>query len=255
MSDSLHGKKVLITRENKGAQYFSKQVLKYEGIPIEVPLLTISCNDSVKNIEVLKRIDRFDWIFITSANGVECFFKLLNQNDIDFKEIKAKFAVVGQKTGERLREFGMTADFIPTKFDADTLAAEFLASKEKPKHVLLVRGNLSRDVLPIEFTKTEIVYEMMEVYKTDINHDSKDLLIQALESQPDFITFTSPSSVDAFDRLTISKPNAIYVCIGSTTEKRAYELGYQNLISPPEEFTINGMIDCMIDMINKKENE
>lgn len=255
MSGPLHGKKVLITREKKGAKYFSNQVLKYGGIPIEVPLLKISCNDNVKNVEVLQRLERFDWIFITSANGVECFFKLLNKYHIDLHKIKVKFAVVGQKTGNRLRDFGVIADFIPSKFDADTLAIEFLVSNQKPKEVLLVRGNLSREVLPIEFTKAGIPYAMIEVYQTEINHESKELLNQALHSQPDFITFTSPSSVEAFDKLAIMKPKAIHVCIGSTTEDKAAELGYRNLLTPNQHYTINGMIDCMIEMLNEKENE
>ena len=66
----------------------------------------------------------------------------------------------------------------------------------------------------------------------------------------DFITFTSPSTVEAFVKMVDTIPKKNYICIGTTTEQRATELGIQS-ITPPEEFTIEAMLETICNYIKK----
>ena len=252
----LDNKKVLITREKKQAQIFSEKILRSGGIPIEVPVLEISCKDKeeIENKHIFDDLGRYQWIFFTSANGVDCFFKLINT---DKKNVLAssKIAVVGHKTEIALRKHGFHADFIPTTYNAEVMASEFLEKYSTDKPLLLVRGNLSRTVLPYQFSKHGLTVDLIEVYKTSYNLDIKKTLNKyIIENEIDFITFTSPSTVDAFIEMVEEKSlhDKVCVCIGTTTEKRALEHGFTETLVP-DQFTIEGMIDCISDYLVMKE--
>ncbi|UJL44981.1 uroporphyrinogen-III synthase [Virgibacillus sp. NKC19-16] len=254
MSISLHEKKVLITREKKQAEAFSSKVLAYGGIPIEVPLLKILCKDLRENKRILENVDRYEWIFFTSSNGVNCFFQLAKRYQVNNEIFKNKrLAAVGHKTENALKNFGFTADFVPTTYNADTMASEFLSRYTVSDPILLVRGNRSRDVLPIEFSKHGILYDSACVYEISYNYQMTDRLNAILrENTFDFVTFTSPSTVEAFVEMTAVPSDVTCVCIGTTTQKRAYELGFTSILTA-EEFTIDGMLLCISNYIAEEE--
>lgn len=254
MSISLHGKKVLITREEKQAKEFSSKVLAYGGTPVEVPLLKISCKEQDENKRIFPNINRYEWLFFTSANGVNCFFQLAKRYQTDTAILKYKrLAAVGHKTEDALKKFGFVADFVPTTYNADTMANEFLSRYTVSDPILLVRGNRSRDVLPIEFSKHGMVYDSVRVYEMAYNYQVTDCLNATLrENTFDFITFTSPSTVDAFAEMTAISGQETCVCIGTTTKRRARELGFTSILTP-EEFTIDGMLLCISNYIAQEE--
>ncbi|TRM12845.1 uroporphyrinogen-III synthase [Lentibacillus cibarius] len=257
MPFQLHGKKILITREEKQAKLFSHKVRKLGGIPIEVPLLQILCKGGREEMELLQRNEQFSWLFFTSVNGVHCFFTLLNHYGAATEEILAgsKFAAVGHKTARELEKHGFQADFIPSVYSAETMTKEFtLPNTYTDKPILLIRGNRSRNILPDWFKEQGIPFRQMEVYETGFNFAMKDELNRQLQqNKPDIITFTSPSSVEAFMKMkeTQDKTDALIACIGTTTEERAMDFGLRNLLIP-DEFTIDGMLDKMGSYIEQK---
>lgn len=256
MSNILQNRKILITREHNQAKVFSKQVLQYGGEPVEVPLLRISCKDRAEDEQCFQSLPEYKWIFFTSANGVNCFFQLIKKHRVSLAMLKHKnIAVVGHKTETALRNHGFTAAFMPSIYNAEHMASEFLAHFAVDGPFLLVRGNRSRDVLPEQFSQMGINFDAVEVYETTYNLQATPDLNEALTKEKfDFITFTSPSTVDAFMKMksrAISIEGAIYVCIGTTTEQRAKEAGLNHLLTP-EQFTIEGMLDIMQDYVVKE---
>ncbi|MBP1947689.1 uroporphyrinogen-III synthase [Virgibacillus litoralis] len=256
MSVPLHEKRILITREENQAKEFSEKVKQHGGKPIEIPLLKISCKDKLENKQLLENIHHYKWIFFTSSNGVVCFFQFAKQykwmsNVLD----KIKFATVGHKTAQTLEAYGYKADFIPSIYNADAMATEFTEKYtvvDEP--LLIVRGNKSREVLPEWLTKHEICFDVLEVYETMYNFRVEEELNQLLnQNKLDFITFTSPSAVEAFSEMSNGqiRKNQVFVCIGTTTKKRALELGITNTLTP-EQFTIDGMLEQIIDYIARK---
>ncbi|WP_099158669.1 uroporphyrinogen-III synthase [Virgibacillus ndiopensis] len=255
MAASLHGKKILITREEHQAKVFSKKVLQFGGIPIEVPLLKISCKDGFYNNQLLRNLQQYKWIFFTSVNGVNCFFELLKTNYVFHDFINYQVAAVGEKTEEALQKHGVSVDFIPSTYNAEMMAKEFLFAYPFAGPVLLVRGNRSRDVLPVEFRKKYITFDTIEVYETTYNYQSSNKLNDLfIDPTIDFITFTSPSTVEAFidlinsDENLINAKKTVCVCIGTTTEQKANELGFINTIIP-NHFTIDEMLNRMMNYI------
>ncbi|MYL58907.1 uroporphyrinogen-III synthase, partial [Virgibacillus halodenitrificans] len=235
MNVSLQGKKILVTREENQAKEFADLILEHQGTPIEVPLLTVSCKDQKDNQEVLQSISNYDWIFFTSANGVKCFFDLAQRYLDPENGFPANIAVVGHKTGNVLKMFGYSATFTPSVYNAEIMGSEFLTEYPEPGSILLVRGNLSRDILPNFFFNNGLNFESIEVYETSYNFLVKEQLNNHLEkSHIDFITFTSPSTVESFCAMAAKKTGFVYVCIGTTTENKAREIGLSPIISPSE---------------------
>lgn len=255
MNASLQGKHVLITREERQAQIFSELILKYGGKPVEVPLLKINClNNSIENV---KNISMYEWIFFTSANGVNCFFQLLKEHHLLEQMSSCKIAVVGHKTEDALKTFGFQAHFTPSVYNAETMASEFIDMypKEHQGRLLLVRGNMSRQILPNAFHKHGYTFDLMEVYETVSNIQIKDQLnMQMSQDNIDFITFTSPSTVRAFIQMNDHKESykdLVCVCIGTTTEEAARQAGFTHILVP-DSFTIEGMVKRMDNYVNKK---
>lgn len=248
----LEGKRILITREKSQAKSFAEQIEACGGEPIQIPLINIVCRHESIDPHHIKK---YEWIFITSANGVHCFFQRLKEQEQLHLLKDCRLAVVGHKTEEALKAYGFTADFIPSVYNADTMAEEFRQAFPNAKRLLLVRGNQSRPTLPREFTKHGYEFAMLEVYETMTNTEAKEALNQVLgQGKLDFITFTSPSTVQAFFELVNPKfldEQMVYVCIGTTTQAAAEAAGCKTILIP-DVFTIEGMIETMKDYISKK---
>lgn len=246
MSGSLHGKKILVTREENQAKEFSDKILQHGGKPIEAPLLKITCIDQEDTRNYFNAIEKYQWIFFTSANGVRCFFQLAEKYSLVNNKLQTvRLAAVGTKTEKALNSYGYSADFVPAVFNAEVMAEEFLSNFQADSPILLVRGTRSRDILPEQFSQNGVVFDSIVMYRTTFNAAVEAQLNEILKKKDlDFITFTSPSAVEAFVNAANAESNAICVCIGTTTETRARELGFSSVITA-DEFTIEGMIESI----------
>lgn len=257
MENPLKDLRILVTRGNEQRSAMSELIKKYGGIPIEVPLLRYALVDTVDTRRKLETIASFSWIFFTSVNGVKSFFDLLNKMNITFPQ-GVKVAAVGTKTANCLEAFGVTVDYIPSLFNAEVMGREFLPIYESNNNVLLVQGNLSRDVLPLFFEEQNIPYDTVVVYETKVNEREKTRLQQILEEEPlDVLTFTSPSCVHAFfelgGELAKQRKSQFTLCIGTTTEEAAKKAGFHKILTP-KQFTVPHMVEALVDYV-KKGNE
>ncbi|MCG3421077.1 uroporphyrinogen-III synthase [Oceanobacillus jordanicus] len=252
MSFSLMKKNILVTRGAEQANLFADKITQFGGNPVVVPLLEIVCKETDSTWEVLRNLSQYDWILFTSANGVDCFFELRKKLE-NSSSISAKIATVGEKTSSALKRYGYEETFTPETYDANTMASDFLKRFPVPGKLLLIRGNRSRKVLPEKFRQAGLDFDMLEVYDTHFSYERKPQLIEAVsKNNLDYVSFTSPSTVEAFCEMVENIPDIIpCVCIGSTTSQRARELGFQYILTPTK-FTIDGMIQSISDHISKK---
>lgn len=243
MNETLHGKKILVTRQRRQINEMSSLIREKDGIPFEVPLLKIMCH---QHIEV-DAFSSYSWLIFTSANGVRCFFQHVKEplnRDINI-------AAVGKKTAQIIKSYGYEVDFIPSTYNADVMMDEFFELYPSANNFLVIRGNISRSVIPEQLAKRKRSYMLLEVYETIPFIENKQLLIEVLTTNKvDFLSFTSPSAVRAFVELT--KEHAQFkqfltipaVCIGTTTEKEAKRQAFQTTIVP-DTFTVEHMVEEM----------
>ncbi|MBM7572008.1 uroporphyrinogen-III synthase [Aquibacillus albus] len=257
----LYGKKILVTRAKEQADVFAQQLKKVGATPIVAPLLTIQPRLLTESNNVLDKLHDFTWVFFTSANGVKFFFKQLEWLAIPTTAVNhLHIAVVGEKTNKMLETFGFTADFTPEFFQGKKMVKEFFKEYSKEQQILLVCGNLSRDDIPNELQKHEVRFDRLDVYDTHINWEIQSQLEHVLLKESiDVFTFTSPSTIDAFETLTSHlsgdinriKQTQLCLCIGTTTLERAKDVRF-NHVRVPNEFTIDGMVQELITYFNEK---
>ena len=72
-------------------------------------------------------MQKYDTLVFTSTEGVRSFFTWLLNSGKDSRAIAGKrLACIGSATAEALREFGLTADFVPSVYDGEHLGKEMV---------------------------------------------------------------------------------------------------------------------------------
>lgn len=175
--------------------------------------------------EEIRRVTAYQWILFTSQNGVILFFEELRACGIDIRKLGAvKFAVLGSGTEERLRQYGIQADFIPSQYTVEALAREFAGKAGRNEKVLIVRAVQGSERLTEIFSRHQIAFLDLKIYDVAGRlTESADLLHSV-----DYLVFVSASGVQAFfDRILekgMSVPKRVkIVCIGRITEQKLVE--------------------------------
>ncbi|WJE14548.1 uroporphyrinogen-III synthase [Halobacillus sp. ACCC02827] len=251
----LEGKGILVTRGKSQAQRFIKHIEKQGGVAYHAPLLTFQLKDTKSSSHLLHELHDYSWVFMTSSNGVKFFFELLRKHGRTVPP-ELRFAIVGKKTEQQLKQFGYKADFVPTEYRAEVMGGEFLEAFPEPGKILYIRGNLSRDVLPAYFKAEQVFFHSMTVYDTLLVDDHKRHIAAWLEEgRLDALTFTSPSTVKAFHTAVSDSENKgrklPCFCIGPTTADAAARFGFTN-ICIPENYTIESMIERIVQYFSSE---
>ncbi|MFF2286053.1 uroporphyrinogen-III synthase [Peribacillus butanolivorans] len=248
---------VLITRGKRQADGLKASVEKNGGTPLLVPLLEFTLPDRREEVQQrLDELDSYDWIILTSQNGVEFLFALLGKKPVRLPKI----AVIGSKTEEALKRHGYVADFIPSQFVAEGFVSEFISLLQPGSRVLLAKGNLARAVIADELNKTGAFCDEVIVYHTVLPGESERKLVQLIVSRKiDIITFTSSSTVEHFlqiidrNKLGTYIESIIIACIGPIAAKTASKHGLTVDVCP-DVYTTEAMVEELIRFIVKKNN-
>ncbi len=254
----LTGKTILVTRAAGQSSKFS-QLLTAEGATVmEMPALVIGPPSSWAALdEAITRLNPispryFHWLILTSANGVNFFFERLKAAEKDTRALaQTQIAVVGKKTADSLRKYGLKADFIPPDFVADSLVSHFPESL-CGKRVLFPRVETGgRDVLVQELSQQGAEVVEVPAYESRCPDAIAPEVLEALQQhQIDVITFASSKTVQNFcDLIAPFGQNVLKgVCIASigpqTSETCFRLLGRLDLEA--KEYTLEGLTEAII---------
>jgi len=252
----LQGKRVLVTRPHEDFPTFA-QLLKAKGaIAIPFPTIEISPASETDLLKSLpKELQNFDWLILTSANGV----KVLGERITDDLPPSLKLAAVGPKTADAMRQLRWRVDFVPESYLAEAILPGL--GDLTGKRVLLARGDLARPGLPagIRARGGEVID--LVIYRT--RRASLDAQgVEQIRRGMDVLTFTSSSAVHNFVALMqlaqldpSSLPGSpVFAHIGPVTAGTAQD--YQLPIDlVAETHTLEGMIDSLCLFYSKKKIE
>ena len=169
---------------------------------VEVPFIEIRRPRSYRPLDTgLSRLASYDWLILTSVNGVEALFERVEQRDIGNDALAhLKIAAIGPATSAAIQKHGLTAAVTPKEYVAESVVAA-LQDRVTGKRVLLVRAKVARDVIPRELRRAGAHVDVVEAYETVAPKASEKRLRAALSSRtrkPHAITFTSSSTVRNF---------------------------------------------------------
>lgn len=248
MSD-LAGKRVVVTRAASDFEAFARLLRQRSARPIPFPTIEIrpvALSPTIAGL--LEGLNQFDWLVLTSANGVVSLAQLLGTRSLP-KGLR--LAAVGPKTAAAMRAQGWRVDSMPDEFRAAAILPGLgeLAGKK----VLLARGQLADPDLPRRISAEGGEVVELVVYHTRL-HLPDERAMAALRKGVDAVTFTSASTVEGFvtalrsagldaDKLA-GAPRFAY--IGPVTAAAADTQGLPRHIVAGEH-TLEGLITALED--------
>jgi hydroxymethylbilane synthase len=240
---SLAGLRVMVTRADGQAAALADALTAHGAQAIRCPVIAIE--PIAVDPSALQDLGRYDWLVLTSANGVDRLRDLLREAQRDFPT-NLKVAAIGPETAARAREAGMTPALVPPRFIAEALADALSAAMAPGARILLARAAGARDILPEQLRARGAQVDVLETYRAVPPADVRPRLAASLP-EVDMVTFTSSSTVRHFvDALTGALPNRVRVaCIGPITAQTARELGLRvDIIA--QEYTTRGLVDAIV---------
>lgn len=264
----LKGIRVLVGRAKHQAGALSTQLRKNCAQVIEIPFIEIRKPHSFKPLDAaLKNLSTYDWLILTSVNGVEAMWDRIQRQQIQLPwksgastprsalkkngALAPAIATIGPATKKAIEQRGLKVDVVPKEYVAESVVRS-LKNEVKGKRVVLVRAKVARDVIPHELRKAGAHVDVVEAYETVVPQSSKRKLRAALKNparRPHVVTFTSSSTVKNFIAL-VGRPRAALrdirmASIGPVTSATLRECGLTVDIAA-KEFTIPGLVDAIV---------
>lgn len=200
-SKPLFGKGVVITRPEAQAEAFSERLQTLGARVIHFPTIQIGPPASWDALDdALARLESYQWIIFTSANGVRYFFRRLRESGRDVRYLKGlRICAIGPATAEVIEGMGIGVDLVPEKYLSEGVVEAFAAWNIQGAKVLLPRAETARDVIPEGLTAQGARVDTVPVYRTVTSAGKKEEMERLLKKKSvDVITFTSPSTVNGF---------------------------------------------------------
>jgi len=250
----LFGKTVVVTRTREQASDLVSRLSALGAECLEFPTIrVVPPQDWAPLDSAIDRLDTYDWLVLTSVNGVSFFFDRLYGRGQDVRALKdIRTATIGPATAKRLRDFGLNSDIVPETFRAESIIEAFKDEDMGGKRVLLPRAKEARPLLPIEVRKMGALVDEIPAYQTEQVRDNVDELLGLLEKGAiDIVTFTSSSTVRNFkaclppERFEPLIGGIKTASIGPITSDTARELGF-NVDMEATEYTIPGLCQAIL---------
>jgi len=250
----LSGVRVLVGRAKHQAGALSTELRKLGAEVLEIPFIEIRKPRSFRPLDsALKNLHTYDWLILTSVNGVDSVWKRLRKLRFSNKKLAhLKIAAIGPATADAIKERGAKVHVVPKEYIAESVVKS-LRNRVKGKRVLLARAKVARDIIPLELRKLGAHVDVVEAYETVIPQSSRKRLNEALKSKtrrPQLITFTSSSTVRNFTALlkgSAQRGNLkqldgiLFASIGPITSATLRQLGLRVDIEA-ELYTIPGLV-------------
>lgn len=259
----LSGKVVMVTRAKQQSRGFAKLLVKENAVPFLFPTIkTVPVELDEETMNTIQSLSEFDLVIFSSTNSVKYFFKLLEENGIEFPFGDISVAAVGPSTSAYLAKIGIETRIIPDEYISESLIDVICKSVSTESRVLVPRPKVTRKVIASELKKRGFFAKEIIIYET-VADDSR--VLQAKEAfenlEIDALTFTSGSTAKNFvslltGRLDLEKvlKDVVVVAIGPATAKKAESVGLRVDVVP-EDYTVPGMIEALKNFYLENEKK
>lgn len=197
--------RVLVGRARHQAGVLSRELRNLGAKVTEIPFIEIRKPRSFRPLDAaLRNLKEYDWLILTSVNGVEALEHRLRRLRIHrtaFEHLRV--AAIGPATKKAIEKAGIEVDVVPKEYVAESVVRS-MRRRIPGKRVLLVRAKVARDVIPRELRKAGARVDVVEAYETVIPKSSRvrlNNLFNDPRRRPHLVTFTSSSTVRNFFEL------------------------------------------------------
>jgi uroporphyrinogen III methyltransferase / synthase len=243
----LLGRRVVVTRAREQAGALADRLRRLGAVPVEVPVVEIAgpADGGAALADAATRIATFDWVVLTSANGVDRLLPLLRDSRAFGP---AKVAAIGPATAAALGRWHVAADLVPDEAMGEALVDAFpTPPDDRPGRVLVAQAAEARAVVAHGLRAAGWGVEVVEAYRTVRAVPDPDLVTAAKAA--DAITFTASSTVRAYlDAAGADAVPPVVVCIGPVTAATARDAGLP-VTAVADPHTVDGLLAALVSAL------
>jgi uroporphyrinogen-III synthase len=185
-----------------------------------------------------------DWVVVSSAAGSRSFIEgctTLGRTDW----LEFRYAAIGEKTSEALRQFGISPQVISSRAYGETLFKELVREHLRPGQTVLYARGAEVNFDPADLLAShKVTYYPVICYETiPLEVDQK--IIDSFLAH-DYMLFTAPSAVQTFHR-QFGIPQMRTIAIGTTTGAEMAQFGWPDplLLTRPDISTVLEQLACI----------
>ena len=253
-SRALYGWKILVPRTKEQAGVMSERLWSHGAVSHEVPTISVEPPRSPAQMEraVKGLVDgRYQWVVFTSANAVRAVWEKFAEFGLDARAFSGvKIACIGEATAERVREFGIVPELVPSgEQSSEGLLAEFAPFDDildPVNRVLLPRADIATEILAAGLTDAGWEVDDVTAYRTVRAAPPPAETREMIKTGGfDAVCFTSSSTVRNLVGIA-GKPHArtLVACIGPNTAETAKEFGLRVDVQP-EAPRVEELVDAL----------
>ena len=243
----LFGRKIVVTRARRQAGTLAAELRHLGAEAIELPTIEIRpASDYGPLDRAIGELEKYQWLVFTSVNGVAYFLERLALSAKDPRAIRGRIAAIGPATAEALKHAHLKADVVGEEYVAEGLINALAAYDFAGSRVLIPRAAAARDVLPVELRRRGAAVDVVEAYRTAAPVDLDARAAQVLAGRPDWIAFTSSSTVENLigaagaDALADVRTASIGPVTSASLRKHGVAVGVEAAV-----FTVPGLVDAI----------
>ncbi|MBN1394610.1 MAG: uroporphyrinogen-III synthase [Pirellulales bacterium] len=244
----LEGTRVMVARaENKNlSDPLARRLRELGAEVVQQPAIRISPPADWRPVdEAIARLDRYDWLVFSSANGVRYFFDRCEASERRLPTPFPRVAVIGPGTAEELTRCGRQADLVPNEYRAEALADALI--EQTGRQFLLLRASRGREVLAERLTAAGAEVDQVVVYaSSDVERPEPEVAAMLAAGRIDWIAVTSSAIARSLAQMFGDDlRRARLASISPITSGALRELGH-----PPAaeaaEYTMAGLTDAIL---------
>lgn len=254
----LFGARVVVTRARAQASGMARSLRGLGAEVIEFPTIRVEePEDRAPLDRAVAALAEYDWLLLTSANGVEKVWASLRRAGRDARALAGvEVCALGPATAAALKRRGVVPELVPERYVAESVveALAGVGGLEGAK-LLLASAAGARSVLPDSLRRLGAHVVEVAAYQTVPDGSGAAGVRRRLEEGSiDLVTFTAGSTVRNFVELVgVKLGGAKVATIGPVTSATARELGLPVHLEPGE-YTVPGLIRTVREYWREKTN-
>jgi len=248
----LFGRRIVVTRPSDRADELTTRLIHAGADVVRLPAIQPApIHTSGLFHRAMQHIDRFDWVFFTSPEGIAWFRKLLVPLRKDVRILAGRhIGAIGPKTAAAIEQCGIHVDFVPEAFSQEGMLKDLRRRRITGTRGLILNAVGSREVLEEGLKALGMEVVRIPIYRSVMPEAFIGDVQQAFRQPVDLVTVTSASCVthvmqamraSGLARLIRSVP---FASIGPVTSARVREHGGRVAVEAKVS-TMEGLLKAM----------